>query len=301
MFVVTLLVAGSIGGFLSTLLPSSTEPLVSGEIHSTFLGAIAAFLFVVLISNTDKSDVIRTIAISIVAGMAWQPVLVGLRDGRQIESLRSDLHRFDDTVSTIELVHSLELPRDPNDKTVYEERVSMAVDQAVQLMDDITNDEARQLAGALIGSTVEDHWIGAPNAESLSVLSEASIDVDFSPSLLNDPDSIGLVLSAGESLHVAGHDGPDALVRLNIFEAANYTVDVSSDEHDLVAAIYEDGNSRPIAASDDYDGSLNPRIEEFFEPGDYYLHITDFQRRSVTSFEATLLPVTVLSNQSNEE
>ena len=82
---VGILVFGDIGGYISTHLPS-VDPIVSSIPHSIFLGAVAAFLFVILASNTDRSDTLRLLAISMLAGMAWQSVLVGLRDSRRLAS-----------------------------------------------------------------------------------------------------------------------------------------------------------------------------------------------------------------------
>lgn len=54
---------------------SSLQPLSSAFLSNAFLGAIAAVIFVFLISNTDRGDVARLCAVSLVAGHAWKPVL----------------------------------------------------------------------------------------------------------------------------------------------------------------------------------------------------------------------------------
>lgn len=73
-------VPGAVGGFISWLLGNKLEaaifdsPFPAASLSLIF-GALAALTFVVVLTNVDKTDTPRLIALAFLAGLAYPPVL----------------------------------------------------------------------------------------------------------------------------------------------------------------------------------------------------------------------------------
>ena len=165
-----LLVSGGIGGFISTYLPN-VEAIGSNKLLSIFLGAIAAFLFVILVSNTDRSDTLRLLAISILAGMAWQSVLVGLQDTQLVAAseqraaaaeqraaaAHNDLQVIASWEELAQQLHDIERLRNADNIKEYSESVDAILGKAVNSASDITSDDARELFYTMLAGELADH------------------------------------------------------------------------------------------------------------------------------------------------
>ena len=58
-------------------------------------GGIASLIFVVVLSNTDRTDRLRLIALSLLAGFAWQPVLSAARTYASSQSQRTEARQIE--------------------------------------------------------------------------------------------------------------------------------------------------------------------------------------------------------------
>ena len=287
-FLGTVLVGGAIGGFASTLLPPiGDSPIVTGPLASTFLGALAALLFVVVVSNTDRSDTVRLLAISVVAGITWQPTILGLREAQRNAILNEDIASLAKTVTTLQEIPSFTRPEDEIQKIEYLSTVDAVLDDATESVRNVTTETAQTTASTILTSAFDLYRGGS---ELVQVSGE--VDIDFSPTLhvLPDPQDVELVLTLNDQLTVEEQGNTDVFVRIDIPESARYTVAVTSNEDraDLVAAIHRASDPLPMVINDDAGGSLNPSITEDFPQGEYYLHVRDFYRGPVATFTAVV-------------
>ena len=287
-FLGTVLAGGAIGGFASTLLPPiGDSPIVTAGLASTFLGALAALLFVVVISNTDRSDTVRLLAVSVVAGITWQPTILGLREAQRNTILNRDITSLAETATTLQRIASPTRPEDEAQKDEYLSTVDAVLDNAAVFARNVTTEAAQTTASAIFTSALDSHRGGWELAQVAG-----DLDIDIAPTLhiLPDPQDVELVLTLDSRLAVEDQGSTDVFVRIDIPEPARYTVAVTSDEGraDLVAAIHRAGDPVPMAINDDADDSLNPSITEDFPQGEYYLHVRDFYRGPVAAFTAVL-------------
>lgn len=282
-----ILVGGGFGGFTSTFLPPIGDPIVTDWIAATFLGAVAALLFVVVISNTDRSDAVRLLAISVIAGITWQPTILGLREAQRSTVLRRDMASLADTVAALNEAQRTAFPEDDTQKPEYLSAVGEAFEAAVTSANRVVTDTAQTTAGALLSSAFDSR--SSSELALVEALGLEEIDLVHSP-MLPDLQDVDLVLMLGSPLVVEEEDRTEAFVRFDIPAAAQYTVDVTSeDDRDLVAAIHRVDEPVTVAVNDDSGDSLNPSITEALERGTYYLHLRDFYGNTVASFTASLV------------
>ena len=305
-FLGTVLGGGAIGGFSSTLLPPIGEPIVTTWLASTFLGALAALLFVVLISNTDRSDTLRLLAISVVAGITWQPTILGLIDanrnatlgrdnatlGRDNATLSRDIASLEETATTLQefagAIATVPRPEDEEEKTEYLRIVDQTLNEAVESVRTVTTEAAQTTASAILTPAFDNYRGGTELAQIDGGLDTfgASLNVRTLP----DPQDVELVLTPDSRLDVEDQESTDVFIRIDISDPARYTVDVTSEEgQDLVASIHRSDEPRPMAVNDDSADSLNPRITEDFLQGEYYLHVRDFYRAPVAAFTVAMV------------
>ena len=291
---ICILFGGALGGFASTVFPGAENPIADSTSSSAFLGALAAYLFVVLVSNTDRSDTRRLVAIAIVSGLAWQTVIVSVRDS---QNFRDDLQVVTQAARTLQTAAGRPRLRPPSvddgerpdtlaDKSTYRAEVDAAFESVVALARDARTGAAQNAVAELLFTGL-DHDISDRTPEVIGELRSIGASVDYSR-LLPDASEVNLSLNLDEPLEVSASERTEVVVRMAIPRSGLYTVDVASAERDLIASIHSVDTFDLVAANDDSNDSLNPSISMNFESGDYYLRITEFLERNLSAFAVTL-------------
>ena len=285
----SILGGGAVGGVISTLLPQVDVPIVSSVFLSALLGAIAAYLFIFVISHTDTADTRRLIALSIVAGMAWQPVIVGLRDGQRNAALSNDLRSTRDIAVALQEFHGLTRPDDPEAKASYALGVDTALNEVAEYASNVRTDDAQNAVAAMVSTALGDHDDPERTQSLVEELNAVGVSVSHGHALPDAADVQFNLTPESGPLNVEAQGDGDVFLRMVIVEPARYSISITSTAgRDLVAAIHRAGDPVPLVANDDYRGSRDPQIDASLEQGVYYVHISEFLGRAVSTFTATL-------------
>jgi hypothetical protein len=114
---------GALGGFSGVILNlwlgnEARNSLLIDLLVATLLGASASILFVYLLANTDRRDVPRLVALSLLGGFAWQPVweaglaLVQKTRSEQISSqVKNKIEDLQEKVSKVKQAESKDKPK----------------------------------------------------------------------------------------------------------------------------------------------------------------------------------------------
>ena len=283
---ICILSGGAVGGYASTILPATENQIASGVPSSLFLGALAAFLFVILASNTDRSDTFRLVAISIVSGMAWQTVIVSILDSR---NFNEDMQATVKIADSLQSMNDIERPEDAQGKAAYRDAVRKELESVAMLARGMNTGAARNAVSDLLSTRLGHDFLSQGTPEVIDELNEIGISTDYSHLLRNAGDT-DLILEPDTPLNVEGRDDGEVFIRTEIPWAGWYTIDVTSRDadRDLVAAVHGTENFELVAASDDSGDSLNPSVSTYFKSASYYLHVAGFLQPDLPGFTATL-------------
>lgn len=283
---ICILLGGSVGGYASTILPATENPIASGVPSSVFLGALAAFLFVVLASNTDRSDTFRLVAISMASGMAWQTVIVSILDSR---NFTEDMQATVQVADSLQSMNDLDRPGDAEGKTAYRDAVRRELESVAMLARGMRTGAAKNAVSDLLSTRLGHDFLSQGTPDVIDELNEIGISADYSH-LLRNAGKVDLLLELDTPLHVEDRDDGEVFIRTEIPRTGWYAIGVTSRDadRDLVAAVHGVENFELVAASDDSGDSLNPSVSTYFKSGSYYLHVAGFLEPDLPGFTATL-------------
>lgn len=123
--------AGVFGGCLSILLETATggEPIV-GVGGAGLLGIVAAVFFVFVVSNTERTDRLRLIAVAVAAGLFWNPVIEGAQAWiEQGHDERTPSETEDDAEKIQPLLNEYEDANDEREKEAIANEISATIDR----------------------------------------------------------------------------------------------------------------------------------------------------------------------------
>jgi hypothetical protein len=276
---------------------------------SLLLGAGASMVFVFLVSNTDRTDRARIIALALVAGLFWEPVLEASRAlvDRETEQAQQKT-AIEATRRAAELAESLPSLSDTEQEKILADirlelqtahlaardidsisrlrQVQAASEQLFEMRAILPQRELRTLLATL--DPISDSRYGEIDEPRILVAAAAA---DFSrevaPRMIS-PFELPLqseieVLTGGitsfrrPSTKIAWFSLPVAVpVRATIEAAANA---------DLVASIYDRNSLRLIETDDDSGGNRNPKLHLDLPMGDYLIRIRSYHGDELPPFD----------------
>jgi len=296
-------IPGALGGTIGWLMGLGFEAeTFTGEfwnwLIAVILGAVSGFVLVVVLTNTNRSDMLRLVTLSFLAGWVHQPILeqgveaigggsirdlVNIENATVIEfgnflsqgkSVREQLDS-EDIISRVE-----EISAGLENLSLRESEIVLQIlALQVQTLDE---QDQRYLLDiyASVDLDVEEYVAEPEQAEVLyEDIQEIGESVDFL--LMNNETTVFVddVTEAWITLEVPFYANED--VHKRIF--------VNSEVQDLVAVLYnEDGTQ--IGFGDDYEGSTNPQIDELMKTGqNYFLQVTEYYGEDLENFSVVFL------------
>ena len=236
---------------------------------SIILGVGAGIVLIGLITNTDRTDLLRLVALAFLGGLAWPFVIdQGLNmlfgeNGNSAGSLALALR----VVETAESVQKSDSGR------VDEQLESLAADFAENLpeegplRDQLFDTISARLASleqfqrsAAIGALEDQVELNSEETQRLEDLRDLPlftdrIEVIVPNHLMNPPDTRA---ELAETTELVTDDSGG--IRFHVTEASRYVIQTRDSERDLVAALYSSAGGPPIVVDDDSGQELNPRI-----------------------------------------
>jgi len=310
-------VPGALGGFLTMLLGNNLSPApgydnwFSQLLVSLILGAVAGFVVVVVLTNTDRKDYARLFTLAFIAGLAYRPILdKGLASiGLSVDETGGVLTAQGDSFDIIQII--LERAATLDEKTPPEEQTEIlkdigesSVDLQVQMLR-LENDSRESYLAFLVKElqrqlTVEmetpvfavlrdaelpiDRMIETDQddffeSSALAAIPDRLIDAPVDIELLDDP----LTPYTGE-YGFGGVGETEHWFAIEIDFYTEYVINVYSDaaDADLVAAIFRASDMVQINSSDDSGDSLNPELIQSLDIGTYYLQVTSYSGEEIT-------------------
>jgi len=302
---------GAIGGILAWTIGiwRGQPPHVSVWLDSPLslvLGAGASIVFVFLISNTDRSDRARLIALALVAGVFWEPVWEASQAlvDREVEQSRQKA-AVEATQKAATLAASLQSASPAERDRILEDirqelqkaehaargidsvsglrRVSLASEQLLSVGEDLPRRELRTLLATL--DPIESRYFSgnASIASATPVPAGGVVPLTISQSDL--PTGRMPLLTAGARLVFSDLDAMKAWFRLAIQTRSTTTLRIKATDADLVAAIYSRESLQLVKSDDDSGGDLNPEIRADLATGEYIVRISSTRPGSLPRFE----------------
>ena len=267
------------------------------------LGAIAGFVLVVVLSNTNREDTARLVTLAFLAGVAYEPIVInGLEaiglsrsDGQALLSAEASTRVSADAVDFEELFTEL------NEKLEQEDTNRVAGELAAIAASIQTNLQtlSQEERDRILGPLIEELQNRLPRDQEefvFNILRNASIQIDsyivideadffynpldqivparlMTPPPYSDPEPLSL-MNADYTLttrELNVHWIPIEITALD-----DYVITVINQDIDLVAGLYGAVSLLLILSDDDSAGNLNPEISVRLIPGIYYLRITSY-------------------------
>ena len=293
---------------------------------SLVLGAGASVVFVFLISNTDRTDRGRLIALALVAGVFWEPVWEASKALIDRENEQSQQQSaVDATQKAAELAANLPfLPESEQAKILAKIRLELQkAEQAARKIDSVTGfkklqtaseqllakkeilpqREFRTLLAALDpipGSNFMHYMstgaIAAAGAPLFSTPARPIVPQLISSSELPQEDEI-VTLPHGDATTSQKPTTKIVWFRISISDLSLVTVEVTSANTDLVAAIYEKSSFGLVEYVDDSGRNRNPKLHIRLKAGDYLLKISSYNNEDLPQFEVHSI---IMADSGNE-
>ena len=294
---IAITIPGGVGGavfyFLGVMRLPGTSVSLAGLLLSVVLGLFAGIVLIGLITNTDRKDVIRLVALAFLGGLGWPLVIdqgLNLLFGQNGNSAASyaDAGQFLGTAALIQKSGSGRVD-------ARLERVAADFAESLPeegpLRDDVLGTILDRLAsleeyqrGAAIDALEQQVQLDSEETLRLDDLRDVTTPTDdLSPfrgrieaivpnHLMNPPDNSAVIAETME-LTTDEYGG----VRFRVTGASRYEIQTRDSEIDLVAALYSSAGGPPIVVDDDSGQDLNPRIETTLGADeDYILKLFDY-------------------------
>ena len=303
---------GAAGGFITYQLGNSLNAEIMQRMYpgisiSMVLGALAGMIFVVVLTNVDKTDTPRLIALAFLSGFAYPPILeAGLTNlGVNAGNILTRVQVATNQKENVEIA-ALQAAGKQEDEgsTANLDALSMEVNN---LADSLLQLNERERAGILEPLLEELQERLDPEQEALvlsrieDALSQSNIEIsDYFASdeeadgaYLPDPLSrlprrLESELIAESSVTIGNNRFNVHWIPVNISYASQYEIRVTSNgEGDLVAGIYDAVSLRLLAENDDYTNA-DPQITVELASGNYVLRVSEYFSRTIGQVEITL-------------
>lgn len=259
------------------------------------LGAVSGFVLVVVLTNTNRNDMLRLVTLSFLAGWVHQPILeqgveaigggsvrelVNIENATiefgnlliQTKSVREHLETGEIESRVAEIAEGLE-----NLSVREEEIVLQLLAQQAQTLDP----QDQQYLLDIYATADLDVVDYIPDSERQDILAQEISDVGESIETLAMNNGITVDAGNADEVWLTLEVPSDAL------ENVEKRISVTSDSQDLVAILLNEERVQ-VGYSDDYAGDLNPQIEELMKAGqNYYLQITEYAFADLEEFSVT--------------
>ena len=309
---------GALGGFLTMLLGNNLSPApgyntwFSQLLVSLILGAVAGFVVVVVLTNTDRKDYARLFTLAFIAGLAYRPILekglasIGLSVDESGGVLTAQGDSFDIIQIILKRASTLDEKTPPAELTEALDDIGQSsIDLQVQLLR--LENESRDNYLSFLVTELQRQLTVEMETPVFDVLREADLPIDplidvdqpdffestalaaIPDRLIDMPVDIELIDSPltpyeEEGYSFGGTGKSEHWVAIDIDFYVEYVINVYSDadDADLVAALFRASDMELVSSSDDAGDSLNPEIIQSLDIGRYYLQVTTYDGANVT-------------------
>ena len=261
---------------------------------SIVLGLFAGIVLIGLITNTDRKDLLRLVALAFLGGLAWPPVinqglhLVFGQNGNSAASY-AGAGQFLGTAALIQKGGGgrvdAQLERVAADLAEnLPEEGPLRDDVLGTILDSLASLEEYQ-RGAAIDALEQRVQLDPEETLRLDDLRDVTTPTDdrslfgsrietIVPNHLMNPPTIAAVIAETMELSTDDYGG----VRFRVTRTSRYEVQTRDSQIDLVAALYSSAGGPPIVVDDDSGQDLNPRIEMTLGANeDYILKLFDYE------------------------
>ena len=291
--VTAITVPGCIGGAVVYWLGGEqfqdTFPSSPGLLLSVVLGLFSGIVLIGLITNTDRKDVLRLVALAFLGGLAW-PLVISQGLDLLFGQNRGPGGPY---IAAGEVVGAASQVRkdDPESDTEQLRRVASEFAENLPeegpLRDDVLDSILRRLAvleeyqrRAAIDALEAQLQLDTGETERLEDLRDVATPTEglrvfadpieaVVPNHLMQPPSTFAEIGETAALTTDEQGG----IGFRPTEVSRYEIQtaLSSNEGDLMAALYSVAGGPPIVVDDDSGADLNPRIETTLETGENYV------------------------------
>ena len=312
-------IPGALGGVLAWIISLSPDPQFGVVIlwplewyislpMFVFLGVVAALAFFEVLTNINQANATTIFVLAIIAGMFWEPVIGRIVSTQTaIRRTEVEIHgRLEAVLAAVTASVAVVEESPGDDKQQYSTRADAAAsDLAASALAVSPGDEEIPRAVTELLVDVGSRGNTDNQTDIARIFADAGLETvsGILPGLfqvarldfLRVPSELATTLhdatysvQEGTPVPVPSSDATEAIVQVLITQTSDYTIDISSPDTDLVAALF--GVDTALVAVDDDSGQgAAPCIERSLDADTYYLRVSHFTAdESVPEFAVTV-------------